>query len=708
LTLKQPSSDPRLTLPPSDTSREIVIPTPAISCRGCGRRAAAHIRQRGGVESARFEPLGPQIRVTADPSIIDRASILDTLESAGAGGELRSATLSLRYPLTSAGAAAAVEKKLLTLPAARGAHADPATQKVVVTYDPRKGEVKAFRDVLEKGGFGGGRRQGQGEEGAQLPSRRAVKVLMVALLCSVAITMVSLPYPWGGSWLNFWRGALARLLPLSQIDLSPFVVQSVMAAVVVATTILVAAHRFRQIVFAARTRVMDERLLPLLGLCGTVAMAVVALFRNGSSFAAILEGSWLVTLFAVADFGVSSLSRKFSDAPSTTVATPMEASFAQRSRWVALATAIAAIGGSLTVFQMRGDAVMALGTLFSVLLSVPIFSLFAAAPLALAAAREKAVRQGVKIRTRNEVERMAGARETILLDGAVRSSDPVASDFVLLNGTSQEEILRLAASATGGSTRPIARALRRRARSLAGGSSAGFEEAEGLGWENGDGSVIGFPALLQKRGIDTSPVEEEISRFRRDGKLVVLAATGKTLRGAIAFDQPLEESIVTATGILNGIGLSTILLSSGEAAAAEVIARRVGIKSSEVEPRRDALWKAVASRGADTVLLCDNEEVPLVSSAAGVVVSVDESGEAAVSITSKDRSAVARAIVSARAAIGKARMAATVTSVTGGLLAAGAIAWPLVVRSGAPPLLFATVASMVAAVVLRRCAAIDG
>lgn len=231
--------------------------------------------------------------------------------------------------------------------------------------------------------------------------------------------------------------------------------------------------------------------------------------------------------------------------------------------------------------------------------------------------------------------------------------DPVAPD-------SEEEVLRLAASAEQVSEHPLASAIVRaaKARGLSLIRPESFQAISGQGIEaslEGKSVLIGNRRFLKERGI---PLDETLSTQIPDqGQTVILMAVNGVVAGFLFIADRLKETSVEAVKQLKDLGLEVIMLTGDSRGTAEAIAREVGISRviAEVLPEGKANVIATLQREGHRVAMVGdgvNDAPALAQADVGIAMGggTDVAMEAAdVTLVRGDLRGVAEAISLSRA-----------------------------------------------------------
>ena len=251
----------------------------------------------------------------------------------------------------------------------------------------------------------------------------------------------------------------------------------------------------------------------------------------------------------------------------------------------------------------------ALLSLVAVLIIACPCALGLATPTAIIVGVGKGAEQGVLIRSAQALE-TAFRVDTVVLDktGTLTEGRPVVTDLVTVatavavtdpvahgdtagaavSGVSEEELLRLAATAEQGSEHPLAQAIVREAQSrgLIIGEALDFEALPGQGVAakvDGRPALLGNPSLMLARGIPLDGLGESVERLSGEGKTpIILAADGVAL-GVIAVADTLKSTSREGVAELRRMGMEVVMLTGDNRRTAQFIADRLGIESVEAE-----------------------------------------------------------------------------------------------------------------------------
>jgi len=208
----------------------------------------------------------------------------------------------------------------------------------------------------------------------------------------------------------------------------------------------------------------------------------------------------------------------------------------------------------------------------------------------------KGAEYGILSRSAESLERSHKIR-TVLLDktGTLTRGEPTVTDIVAVPSSSQEEVLRLAASAEYGSEHPLGEAIIRASseRKLELSSASDFNAVPGHGVEatvEDKKLILGNLKLIQDRGIPLNGLGEEAERLWEKGETVMFLAVDSQVLGVIAVADTLKPNAKAAVDALHNMGAEVMMLTGDNQRTAEAIAREVGIDRAlaEVLPEHKA------------------------------------------------------------------------------------------------------------------------
>jgi Cd2+/Zn2+-exporting ATPase len=202
-----------------------------------------------------------------------------------------------------------------------------------------------------------------------------------------------------------------------------------------------------------------------------------------------------------------------------------------------------------------------------------------------------AARHGILFKGSNHLEN-AGTVKTVAFDktGTLTEGKPRVTEVVALNGTSEDELLRLAASAEHLSEHHLAQAvvLAAAERKLPLSNPADFRALPGKGViarVDGDEVLIGNENLLMEIGVEPdAEASAAVERMQAAGSSAVYIASRKGVRGVVAIADTIRPEAAAAVRELKRIGVTrTVMLTGDNRRVAEAIAAEVGIDEVQAE-----------------------------------------------------------------------------------------------------------------------------
>jgi Cu+-exporting ATPase len=219
-----------------------------------------------------------------------------------------------------------------------------------------------------------------------------------------------------------------------------------------------------------------------------------------------------------------------------------------------------------------------------------------ATPTAIMVGTGKGAEHGILIRSAGALER-SHQINTVLLDktGTLTQGEPKVTDIIALSSSSQEEVLRLAASAEHGSEHPLGEAIVRAAseRKLEVSQASDFNAIPGHGVEasvEGKNVLLGNLRLVKDRGFPLNGLEKEAEQLWEKGRTAMFLAVDSRVMGIIALADTLKPNAREALQELHKMGIEAVMLTGDNRRTAETIAREVGIDRvlAEILPEHKA------------------------------------------------------------------------------------------------------------------------
>lgn len=219
-------------------------------------------------------------------------------------------------------------------------------------------------------------------------------------------------------------------------------------------------------------------------------------------------------------------------------------------------------------------------------------SLGLATPVAIMVGNGVGAGQGILFKNATALER-AGKVNFVVLDktGTVTEGKPQVTDICPVETSTEEELLRVAASLERKSEHPLARAVCERAdeNQTVLMEVENFKALPGWGVEGvcaGEAAMGGNSALLTERGLMTDEFKERGEKMAGEGKTPLYFATKNRLLGMIAVADVIKPDSVDAVNELKNMGIQVVMLTGDNRRTAQAIGRQAGLDAivSDVLP----------------------------------------------------------------------------------------------------------------------------
>ena len=206
-----------------------------------------------------------------------------------------------------------------------------------------------------------------------------------------------------------------------------------------------------------------------------------------------------------------------------------------------------------------------------------------ATPTAIMVGTGKGATNGILIKSADALE-TAHNIDTVVLDktGTITQGTPVVTNALCREGTSQKELLQIAASLEKLSEHPLADAIVSEAEK--GGSYflpvSGFKQIPGQGITgliDGQLCLAGNRRLMEANGVSGGALLQLGEAMAVDGKTPLFFARAGQLIGVIAVADVVKPTSKQAVQELSAMGIEVVMLTGDNAKTAEAIRRQVGV-----------------------------------------------------------------------------------------------------------------------------------
>ncbi|HKY30813.1 MAG TPA: copper-translocating P-type ATPase, partial [Pyrinomonadaceae bacterium] len=219
-----------------------------------------------------------------------------------------------------------------------------------------------------------------------------------------------------------------------------------------------------------------------------------------------------------------------------------------------------------------------------------------ATPMSIMVATGKGAQAGVLFKNAEAIEVLREI-DTLVVDktGTLTEGKPKLVTVVPLQGTSERELLHLAASLERGSEHPLAAAIVSGAeeRDVDLVKVEAFESITGKGVKgtvDGQSVALGNRALVEETGIDADELAARAESYRAEGQTVMFVIVNGRPAGLLGVADPIKESTPEAINQLHQQGLKVVMLTGDSRTTAEAVARKLNIDEvvAEVLPNQKA------------------------------------------------------------------------------------------------------------------------
>ncbi|HSR22207.1 MAG TPA: heavy metal translocating P-type ATPase [Candidatus Eisenbacteria bacterium] len=300
--------------------------------------------------------------------------------------------------------------------------------------------------------------------------------------------------------------------------------------------------------------------------------------------------------------------------------------------WLVL---VALVGGLLTfaawmLFSGRGAETALLFAITVVVITCPD-ALGLATPTAIMVGTGLGAQRGVLFKTATAVETSARI-DTVVMDktGTLTKGAPEVDAVVPAAGTTEHELLALAAAVERDSEHPLAQAVVARADTTGAPRLAaeGFTAVPGHGavaTVDGVRVVVGSRRLLDRDGVDLANLSSVYDELAAGGRTVVAVAADGHVRGLLAVADAPRPTAKAAVADLHAGGVRVVMLTGDNAATAARIGAELGIDTviAEVLPQDKATKVAeLQAQGARVAMVGDgvNDAPALAAADLGIAI----------------------------------------------------------------------------------------
>ncbi|WP_175817885.1 heavy metal translocating P-type ATPase [Burkholderia diffusa] len=215
-----------------------------------------------------------------------------------------------------------------------------------------------------------------------------------------------------------------------------------------------------------------------------------------------------------------------------------------------------------------------------------------ATPMSIMVASGKGASNGVLFRDAAAIENLRKVN-TLIVDktGTLTEGRPAFERAIGMNGYSEDELLRLAASLDQGSEHPLAATIvdAARRRRITFEKVENFESSTGIGVRGlvgGRKIALGNTALMQAEGVGVEGLASNADALRAQGASVMYLAVEGALAGLLAVSDPIKTTTLEALVRLREDGVRVVMATGDGIVTAKAVAAKLGIDEfhGEVKP----------------------------------------------------------------------------------------------------------------------------
>jgi Cu+-exporting ATPase len=292
-----------------------------------------------------------------------------------------------------------------------------------------------------------------------------------------------------------------------------------------------------------------------------------------------------------------------------------------------------------------------------------------ATPMSIMVGVGRGAQAGILIKNAEALERMEKV-DTLVVDktGTLTEGKPAVAALETVEGFSEDEVLRLAASLERSSEHPLALAIVKAAqgRNLSISEPSEVDQPVGKGITgliDGRRIVAGNARFMGEQNIPVVELGERADRLRSEGATVIFLGIDGKIAGVIGIADPIKQTTPAALQALSKAGIHVIMLTGDNHVTAEAIARRLGITDIEADvlpDQKSEIVKRLREQGRIVAMAGDGvNDAPALAAAdvgiamgSGTDVAIESAG---VTLLKGDLTGIARARHLSHATMGNIR-----------------------------------------------------
>ena len=212
-----------------------------------------------------------------------------------------------------------------------------------------------------------------------------------------------------------------------------------------------------------------------------------------------------------------------------------------------------------------------------------------ATPMSIMVGVGRGASLGVLIKNAEALERFEKV-DTLVVDktGTLTEGRPKVTAIAPVEGISEDDLLRLAATLERSSEHPLALAIMNAAgeRGVVLGDDQNFDSPVGkgvTGTVDGRRLIIGSHRIMEEEGVNVAAMTANAEELRNEGATVIFMAMDGKLAGLFAIADPIKLTTPDAVKALIEDGIRVVMLTGDNKTTAHAVARRLGITEVEAE-----------------------------------------------------------------------------------------------------------------------------
>jgi P-type Cu+ transporter len=231
----------------------------------------------------------------------------------------------------------------------------------------------------------------------------------------------------------------------------------------------------------------------------------------------------------------------------------------------------------------------ALVTAVAVLIIACPCALGLATPMSIMVGVGKGAQMGVLIKNAEALELLEKVN-TLVVDktGTLTEGNPSVTNIATVAGTSESDVLTLAAAVERGSEHPLAKAIVKAslARKIIIPTVTDFIASAGkgaTGTVDAKHIIVGNAVFMEENKVDVTQLAAQAKTLREDGATAILVAINGKIAAVISIADTIKNSTPAALKKLKEDSIRVVMLTGDNRTTAEAIAKKIGIKEIEAD-----------------------------------------------------------------------------------------------------------------------------